>query len=152
MRQKYPGSRVLVVDDETAIREVVKELVSWVAETVDEASDGNDALEKARSNSYDAIITDLKMPRMDGLEFLEKLRSLAFNTPVIILTAYGDKQSAVRALQAGAFDFLEKPVQNEKLLNVMSTAIEVGQRIRNLGENLKGLMNHAGVMSKLTKI
>ena len=108
--------RVLIVDDEPAQRSGLAAMVTAWGMTADTASDGNDALEVLSRNGADVILTDLNMPGMDGFGFLEKLREMGDMPPTIVLTAYGNVETAVRTVhELGAYWFLEKPIQPKTL-------------------------------------
>lgn len=115
--------RVLVVDDETAIRDAIRMTLEFEGHRVDEARGGQDGLEKAARNAYDAILLDIKMPVLDGLEVLDNLRAQKITTPVIMVSGHGDIQTAVDATRRGAFDFLEKPLNRDRLLLAVRNAI-----------------------------
>jgi DNA-binding NtrC family response regulator len=114
--------RVLVVDDETNLRAVLRGLLERDGYAVDEASDGRAALEKARTKSYAAVLTDLRMPEMDGAALLDALRRDHPELPVVLLTAHGTVQTAVDAMRRGAFDFLTKPFDKDELARVVERA------------------------------
>ncbi len=136
MNPKHPEARLLIVDDEDDLRELYRDLLGRLTPHIEEARNGKIALEMCRQNKYDAILSDINMPEMNGLDFLEALRLSNINTPFVISTAYGDKTNAIRALRAGAYDFVEKPVKNSYLIDVMSAAIEVGQNLNALHKPL----------------
>lgn len=126
---KTPG-HLLIVDDEEPLREVLEMCLSDCVETVSTAIHGVDALEKIRSNKYHAVLSDINMPKMNGLELLRQVRADRNPIPFIILTAYGDKEKAVEALKNGAFDFLDKPWKEEVLLETVGRAIELGMNLQ----------------------
>jgi two-component system nitrogen regulation response regulator NtrX len=115
--------RVLVVDDETAIREAIRMTLEYENYRIDEARSGQDALDKAGRVLYDAILLDIKMPVLDGIEVLENLKLQKIPTPVIMVSGHGDIQTAVECTKRGAFDFLEKPLNRERLLVVVRNAV-----------------------------
>jgi DNA-binding NtrC family response regulator len=128
--------RILVVDDEEDLRDVLVHQLRAIGAEIDVAENGRVALEMVQSKWYDAILSEINMPEMTGLEFLMTIRDLGFETPFVILTGFGDKAKAVEALRLGAFDFLEKPWEPERLRATMSDAVEYGYRIRNLEQDL----------------
>ncbi|MSR46425.1 MAG: sigma-54-dependent Fis family transcriptional regulator [Planctomycetes bacterium] len=115
--------RLLLVDDEVNLRAVLKALLEREGYSVEEAPDGATALVKAREKSYAAVLTDLRMPGMDGLELLDALRQEQPELPVILLTAHGTVPTAVDAMRRGAFNFLTKPFDQVELSQVMERAI-----------------------------
>src|SRR5689334_5235205 len=102
--------RILVVDDDARSRSVFELLLRQEGHTVDTAADGAAAVEMVAERVPDLVVTDLNMPRMDGFELLAKLRERAPSLPVLVVTGYGELSSAVRAMRAGADDYLVKPV------------------------------------------
>src|SRR5215218_7716123 len=115
--------RVLVVDDETGIREAIKMTLEYEGYKVDEARSGNEGLEKAGRVPYDAILLDIKMPVLDGIEVLENLKDQKINTPVVMVSGHGDVHTAVECTKRGAYDFLEKPLNRDKLLLTVRNAV-----------------------------
>jgi len=115
--------RILVVDDETAIREAIRMTLEYEGYRVDEARSGEDGIDKATKVPYDAILLDIKMPVLDGIEVLENLKQQKVPTPVIMVSGHGDIQTAVECTKRGAFDFLEKPLNRDKLLLSVRNAV-----------------------------
>ena len=115
--------RILIVDDEKNMRRVLGALVRRDGFETLEASNGIAALEVLAEADVDAILTDLKMPQMNGLELLAEVRRRQPATPVIMLTAHGTIGSAVEALKRGAFDFLTKPFEPDEIRQVVAKAI-----------------------------
>src|SRR5256714_451938 len=122
--------RVLVVDDETAIREAIRMTLEYEGYRVDEARSGQDGIEKATKTPYDAILLDIKMPILDGIEVLENLKEQKVASPVIMVSGHGDVHTAVECTKRGAYDFLEKPLNRDKLLLTVRNAV----RVRSLEE------------------
>lgn len=118
------GERVLVVDDEVTILELLERLCLNAGYVVGLAANGSDAMGELRETAYDVCIVDLRLPDIGGLEVLREAKRLRPDTEVIILTAYGDRESAVQALRLGAYDYLEKPVAD-----VQSITIAVGRAL-----------------------
>jgi two-component system nitrogen regulation response regulator NtrX len=117
--------RVLVIDDETAIREAIRMTLEYEGYRVDEARGGQDGLDKATKTDYDAILLDIKMPVLDGMEVLENLKEQRVQTPVIMVSGHGDISTAVDCTKRGAYDFLEKPLNRDKLLLTVRNAVRV---------------------------
>ena len=123
--------RVLIVDDEASQRAGLAGMVSAWGMLADTASDGVEALEKLEHIQVDVIVTDLKMPRMDGFELLDKLRNMGDSPPAIALTAYGSMASAVKTVhELDAFWFVEKPIEASMLEALVRRAASQG-RLRN---------------------
>ncbi len=114
---------VLVVDDEDSIRESLRMILEYEGYRVREAANGSEALEAVRRSPPEAVLLDIKMPEMDGLEVLKSLNERGFEMPVLIVTGHGDVQTAVDAIRAGAFDFFEKPLQRERVLVSLRNAV-----------------------------
>jgi two-component system, NtrC family, response regulator HydG len=119
-----PTVRVLVVDDEEGAREGLRKLLKLEGYDVQVAEDGLVALERATEMSPDVVVTDLKMPRMDGLELMTRLHELIPGIPVIVVTAFGDVSSAVNAMRRGAEHYLVKPVDVDELQVALEKSIE----------------------------
>src|SRR6185369_13878037 len=115
--------RVLIIDDETAIREAIRMTLEYEGYRVDEARSGQDGLDKAGRTPYDAILLDIKMPVLDGIEVLENLKTQRIAAPVIMVSGHGDVSTAVECTKRGAFDFLEKPLNRDKLLLAVRNAV-----------------------------
>ena len=121
---------VLVVDDDETLRFTLKVMLESEGHQVSEASDGEQALNLVHVNgSYDAIILDVNMPRMSGLEALQKIKDLSPSTFCLVLTAYSNVKDAVMAIRQGAFDYIEKPIDPSRLLRVLQTASEANSLV-----------------------
>ena len=118
-------AKVLIIDDESAVRYALRALLQSAGHVVDEAEDGEEGL--ARAEQADVVITDLVMPRQDGLTVLRRLRAEEPGRPVIMLTARGSERLAVEAIQAGAFDYLVKPFDIDTIEAVVSRAVEMAR-------------------------
>lgn len=117
-------AKILIVDDEAAIRRTLREILQFEKYEVDEAADGLDGLVKVKQKSYDVILLDIKMPKMDGMEALERIQELAPDTPVIMISGHGTIETAVEAVKKGAFDFLSKPPDLNRLLITVRNALD----------------------------
>ena len=117
-------AHILVIDDETLMREYVQEALERAGHTVRAVSNGKDGIEAFRKHGFDAIVTDLKMAPVDGLEVLKTIREESPVTPVIMMTAYATVETAVAALKAGAFDYILKPFTPDELEMAVTRAIE----------------------------
>jgi len=114
------SASILIVDDEPNVRLMYRAALAGPDREIFEAISGEAALERFQERSYDAAILDLRMPGMNGLELLGKMRELGIETPVAFITAYGDEPNAVRAMELGAIDFLPKPPTPDQLRDVVS--------------------------------
>lgn len=130
---------LLIVDDEPEILELLeavaeerKVLIEGEALEirVTKAKNGREALDLIQKNWFDAILSDIKMPKMDGLELLANIRGLGKEVPLVFLTAFGEKEHAVRALRLGCYDFLDKPINLDRLRDVIHRSLELGFRGR----------------------
>lgn len=115
---------ILVIDDEKAIRKTLSEILSFEGFAVDEASDGIEALKKIKEGNYDCILCDIKMPKMDGLEVLEQTRIEKPDTPFIVISGHGNIETAVEAVKKGAYDFIAKPPDLNRLLITIRNAMD----------------------------
>jgi two-component system nitrogen regulation response regulator NtrX len=115
---------VLIVDDESAIRESLRMILEYEGYRVDEAGGGSQALAKVAERLPDAVILDIKMPEMDGLELLRAFRERGYEMPVLMISGHADINTAVEATRRGAFDFFEKPLQRERVLLSLRNATE----------------------------
>lgn len=116
--------KILIVDDEPMIRETLREILEFEKFEVEEAEQGKHALSLMKRNKYDVILCDIKMPEVDGMEVLEKAQELAPDTPVIMISGHGTVDTAVDATKKGAFDFISKPPDLNRLLVTVRNAID----------------------------
>lgn len=156
-------ARILVVDDEPSARSGLEKLLRQDGYEVDVAADGAAALIIAGDRPPDLVVTDLKMPRMDGVEFLKRLRAQDVDMPVLMVTAFGDVASAVKAMRAGAEDYLTKPVDFDTLLLSIERSlarrdlkVEAENLRRQLrerdGEGVEGLIGASPAMQKVYRL
>ena len=122
--------KILIIDDEKAIRNALRDILEHEKHSVDEAEDGAAGLEKAKKGAYDVILCDIKMPKMDGLEFLQKLMAHNDEVPVIMISGHGTIDTAVEALKKGAFDFIEKPPNISRILVSVRNALDRGNLVQ----------------------
>jgi DNA-binding NtrC family response regulator len=114
--------KILVIDDEKSIRRALTEILEFEDFEVDEAEDGKEGLEKAKSSFYDIIFCDIKMPKMDGMEVLDAFQKEKVESPVIMISGHGNIETAVEAIKKGAFDFIEKPLDLNRILVTIRNA------------------------------
>jgi two-component system nitrogen regulation response regulator NtrX len=117
-------SKILVIDDERAIRNTLKDVLEYEKYEVDLAEDGPTGLELFSANSYDIVLCDIKMQKMDGIEVLQKLMDISPVIPVIMISGHGNIDTAVDAIKKGAYDFLEKPLDLNRLLITIRNAMD----------------------------
>ena len=122
--------KILIVDDERAIRYSLKEILEMEGYTVETAENGLEGLEKARKEKYDAIFCDIKMPQMDGTEMLSKLVEEGIETPVIMVSGHADISTAVDCIKRGAFDFIEKPLDLNRILITLKNATDKASLVK----------------------
>ncbi len=115
-------ARILIVDDERAIRRALREILEFEGFEVDEAEHGKEGVEKATNKLYDVIFCDIKMPQMDGMEVLDALNKANVDSPIIMISGHGNIDTAVQAIKNGAFDFIEKPLDLNRILVTLRNA------------------------------
>lgn len=125
--QPHESKLIYIVDDDDAVRDALSLLVESAGYVVEAFETAVSALESCRTGSPACIITDIRMPEMDGLEFQKKLSESHVGTPVIVITGHGDVPLAVRAMKAGAADFIEKPFTEDAILSSIRSSMEPGR-------------------------
>jgi len=150
--------RILVIDDEKAIRNTLKEVLEYEKHEVDLAEDGPSGIELFSSNTYDVVLCDIKMQKMDGIEVLEKISDISNITPVIMISGHGNIDTAVEAIKKGAYDFLEKPLDLNRLLitirNAMdkSTLITQTQVLKNKVSRMYEIVGESEAIKKVNEM
>jgi two-component system, NtrC family, nitrogen regulation response regulator NtrX len=119
-----PLADILIIDDEAAIRKTLVEILSFEGYKADEASDGESGLHLFSQKKYNAVLCDIKMPKIDGLEFLQKATEIAPDVPIIMISGHGTIETAVEAVKKGAYDFISKPPDLNRLLITLRNALE----------------------------
>jgi two-component system nitrogen regulation response regulator NtrX len=117
-------SKILVIDDERSIRRALKEIFEFESYDVHEAENGKEGFDKIKNNSYDLVFCDIKMPEMDGIEVLEALQKEKIDVPMIMISGHGNIETAVESIKKGAFDFIEKPLDLNRILVTLRNAKE----------------------------
>jgi two-component system nitrogen regulation response regulator NtrX len=119
-------SKILIIEDEAAIRRVLKKIISEENDSyeVEEAEDGLAGIEMIKKTDYDLVLCDIKMPKMDGVEVLEKARKLKPEIPMVMISGHGDLDTAVNTMRLGAFDYISKPPDLNRLLNTVRNALD----------------------------
>jgi DNA-binding NtrC family response regulator len=125
------AGRILVLDDDPHFLRVLARILSGENFLVTSAAGACDAMELLKSAQFDLVISDLRMPECDGLSFLESLRRSGNTVPVIILTAYGEVDTYLEAMNAGATEYLNKPIQSDELLKSVHACLRSGKNRRN---------------------
>jgi two-component system nitrogen regulation response regulator NtrX len=116
LRKALNMSKILIVDDEAAIRSALKEVLEYEGFAISEAPDGETALKMVLKESFDLIFCDIKMPKLDGLDFLSELKKEDIQVPVVMITGHGTIDTAVEAIKRGAYDFIQKPLDLNRVL------------------------------------
>ena len=115
---------ILIIDDEKAIRKTLSEILSFEGYKIDEASDGEEGLKKFKDRSYDVVLCDIKMPKIDGIEFLQKAGESNPDIPIIMISGHGNIETAVEAVKTGAYDYISKPPDLNRLLITIRNAMD----------------------------
>lgn len=124
-------SKILIIEDEAAIRRVLSKILSEENDSykVEEAEDGIQGLEKIKNNDYDLVLCDIKMPKMDGVEVLEAVKKIKPETPIVMISGHGDMETAIQTMRLGAFDYISKPPDLNRLLNTVRNALDRKQLV-----------------------
>ena len=115
---------ILIIDDEKAIRKTLTEILSFEGYKIEEAADGEEGLKKFKEKSFDVVLCDIKMPKLDGIEFLQKAGEISPDVPIIMISGHGNIETAVEAVKKGAYDFISKPPDLNRLLITIRNAME----------------------------
>src|SRR5258706_15500628 len=122
-------AEILIIDDEKSIRKTLLEILSFEGYKIEEASDGEEGLKKFKERSFDLVLCDIKMPKLDGLEFLQKAGEINADVPIIMISGHGNIETAVEAVKKGAFDFISKPPDLNRLLITIRNAMDKGSLV-----------------------
>jgi two-component system nitrogen regulation response regulator NtrX len=124
-------SKILIIEDEAAIRRVLTKILSEENDTyqVEEAEDGVAGFEKIKNNDYDLVLCDIKMPKMDGVEVLEAVKKIKPEIPIVMISGHGDMETAINTMRLGAFDYISKPPDLNRLLNTVRNALDKKQLV-----------------------
>lgn len=115
---------ILIIDDEKAIRKTLLEILSFEGYKVDEAADGEEGLKKFKEKTFDLVLCDIKMPKLDGIEFLQKAGEINADVPIIMISGHGNIETAVEAVKKGAYDYISKPPDLNRLLITIRNAMD----------------------------
>ncbi|NQY67489.1 MAG: sigma-54-dependent Fis family transcriptional regulator, partial [Flavobacteriales bacterium] len=116
--------KILIIDDEKSIRNSLRDILEYEKFEIDDAENGKSGLEFIRNNQYDLVLCDIKMPAMDGIEVLERINILNPDLPIIMVSGHGTLDTAVDAIKKGAFDFIQKPLDLNRLLVSVRNALD----------------------------
>ena len=124
-------SKILIIEDESSIRRVLTKILSEENETykVEEAEDGLMGFEKIKNTDYDLVLCDIKMPKMDGVEVLEATKKIKPEIPIVMISGHGDMETAIQTMRLGAFDYISKPPDLNRLLNTVRNALDKKQLV-----------------------
>lgn len=124
-------SKILIIEDEASIRRVLNKILSEENDTykVEEAEDGVQGLEKIKNTDYDLVLCDIKMPKMDGEELLEAVKKIKPEIPIVMISGHGDMETAINTMRLGAFDYISKPPDLNRLLNTVRNALDKKQLV-----------------------
>ncbi len=123
-------AQILIIDDERSIRNVLKDILTNEGFKVEEAADGEEGLKKFNANSYDLVLCDIKMPKLDGLEFLDNIIQANSEVPVIMISGHGNIETAVDAVKKGAYDYISKPPDLNRLLITIRNALDKNNLVK----------------------
>lgn len=149
------AARILIIDDEKSIRRTLREILEYENFKVDEAADGLEGLGMAQKEKFDIILCDIKMPKMDGMEALDKLMEAAVDAPVIMISGHGNIETAVEAVKKGAYDFIQKPLDLNRLLVTVRNALDKSKLVtetRSLKKKISKTFDMIGESDAISKI
>ncbi|MBF6609095.1 MAG: sigma-54-dependent Fis family transcriptional regulator [Flavobacterium sp.] len=123
--------KILIIEDEAAIRRVLTKILSEENDSyvVEDAEDGASGFEKIKNNDYDLVLCDIKMPKMDGVELLEAVKKIKPEIPIVMISGHGDMETAINTMRMGAFDYISKPPDLNRLLNTVRNALDKKQLV-----------------------
>lgn len=148
------GPHILIVDDDTMLLEALAEALQLRMGDeiqVDTAASGAEALEHIREADYDTIVTDIKMPGMDGLALLARIRAIQPEAPVLLITGHGEHDLAIEAVRGGAYDFIQKPIDRDYFMTSLQRAIQVRQLSRQVEEQQRALERYATSLEQMVE-
>lgn len=147
--------KILIIDDERSIRNTLKEILEFEGHEISLAEDGNIGIEAALATNFDVIFCDIKMPGMDGIEVLDKLSEKAVEAPVIMISGHGSIDTAVECIKKGAFDFIQKPLDLNRILITLKNATDKSQLVREtriLKKKVAGVQEIMGESQAIVRI
>ena len=148
-------ANILIIDDEKSIRKTLSEILSYEGYKIDEAVDGEEGLKKFSEKTYDVVLCDIKMPKLDGIEFLDRSKLINPDVPVIMISGHGNVDTAVEAVKKGAFDYISKPPDLNRLLITLRNALDKQSLVtetkvlkRKVGKALE-MVGNSGPLNKI---
>jgi two-component system, NtrC family, nitrogen regulation response regulator NtrX len=148
-------SNILIIDDEKAIRKTLSEILGFEGFKIQEASDGEEGLKMFSATTYDVVLCDIKMPKLDGIEFLTKVSQINPDVPVIMISGHGNIDTAVEAVKKGAFDYISKPPDLNRLLITIRNAMDknsLSKEARTLKKRVNRVQDMIGESEGIVKI
>ncbi len=148
-------AKILIIDDEKAIRGTLREILEYEKYNIEEAEDGETGLKMITDNSYDLILCDIKMPKMDGMEVLQKAQELKHDTQFIMISAHGTIETAVEATKMGAYDFIQKPPDLNRLLVTIKNALDKSELVAEtkvLKKKISGVVDIVGESTAIQEV
>jgi two-component system nitrogen regulation response regulator NtrX len=146
---------ILIIDDEKSIRKTLGEILSFEGYKIDEAADGEEGLKKFKEKNYDVVLCDIKMPKMDGIEFLQKAGESNPDVPIIMISGHGNIETAVEAVKTGAYDYISKPPDLNRLLITIRNAMDrsnLASEAKVLKKKVNKVQEMIGTSSPIKKI
>lgn len=147
--------KILIIDDERSIRRTLKEILEFENYEVEAVEDGIAGVKEAKANTYDIIFCDIKMPQMDGMEVLTKLKNDGLDTPIIMISGHGNIETAVEAIRNGAYDFIEKPLDLNRILVTIKNALDhtdLVEETKTLKKVIKKQSKHSSIIGESSAI
>ncbi|MDK2979452.1 MAG: two-component system, NtrC family, nitrogen regulation response regulator NtrX [Bacteroidales bacterium] len=148
-------AKILVIDDEKSIRDTLKEILEYEEHQVDLAADGDEGLTLFKENKYDIVLLDIKMPQKDGIEVLEEIFKINYEIPVIMISGHGNIDTAVESIKKGAYDFIEKPLDLNRLLVTIRNAMDKSTLVnetKTLKKKVSKTFDIVGESEAITKV
>ncbi len=148
-------AKILVIDDEKSIRDTLKEILEYEDHQVDLAADGDEGLALFKENKYDIVLLDIKMPQKDGIEVLEEIFKINYEIPVIMISGHGNIDTAVESIKKGAYDFIEKPLDLNRLLVTIRNAMDKSTLVnetKTLKKKVSKTFDIVGESEAITKV
>ncbi len=149
------AGNILIIDDERSIRKTLNEILSYEGFKIDEAGDGEEGLKLFSDKTYDVVLCDIKMPKIDGLEFLVKANEINADVPVIMISGHGTIETAVDAVKKGAYDYVSKPPDLNRLLITIRNAIDknsLSTEAKTLKKKINRVQEMIGASEAMKKI
>ncbi len=149
------SAKILIIDDEQSIRRTLKEILEYEGYKIEEAEDGSEGMVKIKTKKYDVVFCDIKMPKMDGLEVLANASKLKPDLPIVMISGHATMETAVKAVKTGAFDFIEKPLDLNRLLITVRNALDKSKLLvetKKLRRRSTQVMEMVGESSAILKI